>query len=151
VKIIALNKSVQRFVKKTENKAFSLKIDRNLPLIESLFAGTVYCGAIYLQNNIPKERKPSLMFQTIIGTIAGISISKYLDNLINRHKENLCNELKTRKLPNIDNIIKGTRIMTPLIITTLVTRYAIPVATVPISSWLNKVRKNKNENKRKNI
>jgi len=138
VNSIALGKRIQNFIKKTDSKEFYAKLDRNLPILETFSAGLCYCGAIQLQNNLPKERKPSLMWQAILGCIAGMSVSKALDGFINKHKELLCKELEKKNIPKVNNVIKGTRVFVPLVTSALVTRYAIPVILVPISSWLSK-------------
>lgn len=138
MKIVALNKSIQALIKRTDDKKFYSKLDRNLPQLETLFAGICYCTAIQLQSSIPKERKPSLMYQAVIGCLAGITVSKVIDRAINKHKERLVTELEKRNLPKMTNIIKGTRVLFPLLTAAMVTRFLIPTLSIPVSTLITR-------------
>lgn len=139
---IATNKYVQNFINKTKNKKFYDSFNRNIPIIETAFSGICYCGAIYTNNNLDKNRKPALYWQTILGCMFGMTISKCIDNSINSFKNNICDSLKNKSnIKNIEKIITGFRIAIPLITVASITRFAIPTLLVPLSTKFEERRK----------
>ena len=137
---------VQNFIKKTSDKKFYNKINSNLPQIESVFAGICYIGAIQSSKTIPEERKPSQHFQTIIGTGAGMLISKKLDNWAKKHQEQICKELELLNIPKSKNVLQGIRVLIPMLITTAILRFGVSVLSVPISSKIAQLTKDKKKN-----
>ena len=148
MKIIAINKYIQGFIKKTKDKKFYDSFNRNIPIIETAFSGICYCGAIYTNNNLEKDRKPALYWQAILGCLFGMTISKGIDNSINNFKNNICENLKNKNnIKNVDKIITGFRIAIPLITVATITRFAIPTILVPISTKIEERRKHALNNK----
>lgn len=143
---IGMSKVIQTFIKKTQDKKFYDKFNRNIPIIESAFAGVCYCGATYFNKRLDKKRKPAIMWQNILGCLFGMTISKVIDNSINGFKNSICDNLKNiRNIPDINKITNGFRIALPLITTATVTRFAIPVILVPLSTKIEEIRKNANK------
>lgn len=138
---ITLSNKFQTFINKTKDKKFSEKINRNLPLYESAFATSCYLVANQTNSSIPKERKASLNYQTAIGGILGIAVSKSLDSWTNNHKNKICNELEKMNIPNSKKILTGARIAVPLIITTFTTRYLASYFSIPISTFLAHIQR----------
>lgn len=145
---IGLNKNFQNFILKTKDKKFLDKMNRNLPIYEALLATSFYIVANETNKNIPKERKTSLNWQTIIGGVTGVTIAKGLDSWANKHKNKICLELEKLNIKNSKKIISGTRIAVPLIITSFTTRYLMSTLSVPLSILIthiqNKFTKNRN-------
>lgn len=151
MKIIAINKYIQCFIKKTKDKEFYDSFNRNIPIIETAFSGVCYCGAIYTNNNLDKNRKPALYWQSILGCLFGMTISKGIDNSINSFKNNICENLKNKNnIKNVDKIITGFRIAIPLITVATITRFAVPTILVPISTKFEEHRKHVLNNKPQN-
>lgn len=139
---IAKNKYVQKFINKTKNKKFYDSFNRNIPIVETAFSGMCYCGAIYTNKKLDKNRKPALYWQTILGCLFGMTISKCIDNSINSFKNNICNSLKNKSnIKHVDKIINGFRIAIPLITVATITRFAIPTLLVPLSTKFEERRK----------
>ena len=146
MKIIATNKYIQSFINKTKDKKFYDSFNRNIPIIETAFSGVCYCGAIYINNNLDKDRKPSLYWQSILGCLFGMTISKWIDNSINSFKNNICENLKNKNnIKNVNKIITGFRIAIPLITVATITRFAVPTILVPLSTKFEEYRKNANK------
>ena len=82
---IGKSKLVQNIIKKTSDKKFMEKIDRTLPLWESGIATGWYCLASETDPGIPKERKPALLAQTLIGGLMGLTLSRSVDTFVNNH------------------------------------------------------------------
>ncbi len=143
---IGMSKNIQNFIKKTGDKKFYDKFNRNIPIIESAFAGICYCGATYFNKRLDKKRKPAIMWQNILGCIFGMTVSKTIDNSINNLKNNICNNLKNSKnITDINKITNGFRIALPLITTATITRFLVPVILVPLSTKIEEFRKNENK------
>lgn len=143
---IASNKYIQNFIKKTSDKKFYDSFNRNIPIVETAICGLCYCGAIYSNKKLNKDRKPALYYQTVLGCLCGMSVSKYIDNKIIKFKENVCLELKNKNnIKNIEKVINGFRIAIPLLTVATITRFAIPTMIVPISTKIAEI-KNKNNN-----
>lgn len=140
---ITMSNTFQSFIRKTKDKKFLEKINRSLPLYESGFATGCYLIANQTNSKIPKERKTSLNYQTIIGGTTGIVLSKGLDSWANKHKVKICNELEKLKINNSEKILKGTRIAVPLIITTFISRYVMSFLSVPISTLITDFQRKK--------
>ena len=146
---ISTNKHVQNFILKTKSKDFYDKFNRNIPIIETLASGICYVGAIRLNNKLDKKRKPALYWQTILGCMFGMTISKTIDKSINSFKDNICKHLSEKQhIKNINNIISGFRVAIPLITVATITRFAIPVLIAPLSTKIVDIS---NKIKSKNI
>ena len=118
-----------------------------MPIIETGFAGLCYCTFTYFNKNLDEKRKPAIMWQNILGCVFGITISKKIDNSINGFRNNLCKEMTNLKQINkVDKVINGVKIAVPLITTATITRIAIPILLVPISTKIEQLRlKHKNK------
>jgi len=138
---IGTNKYVQRFINKTSNEKFYNKLDHNLPLIESLATTFCYVGVTQLDRRIDKDRKPAMIWQSLIGGLAGILASHKLDNFAKKHSEKLCIELEKLNLEKPRNTIKGVRVLIPVLITTVVMRYGVSVLSVPLATLITKFKK----------
>ena len=139
---IGMSKIIQNFIKKTQDKKFYDKFNRNIPIIETGFAGMCYCGATYFNKRLDKKRKPAIMWQNIMGCLFGMTVSKVIDNSINKFKNSICDNLKNSKnIPDINNVTNGFRVALPLITTATITRFLIPVLLVPISTKIEEIRK----------
>lgn len=148
---ISLSKTFQNFISKTKDKKFLEKINRNLPIYEAVFATGIYLISNEMNTKIPKERKTSLNWQTVIGGVTGITIAKSLDSWANKHKNKICEELKRLNIKNSEKILTGTRIAVPLIITSFTTRYLMSTLSVPLSLIMAKFQRDSKNKKQLDI
>lgn len=132
---------VQSFINKTRDKKFYDSFNRNIPIIETFFSGIVYCGAIYADRNLEKKRKPALYWQSILGCVCGMTVSKWVDNSITGFRNNLCKELSLKNIKNVDKIVGGMRIAIPLLTVASITRFGLPVLIAPLSTKVEEYRK----------
>jgi len=138
-----VNNAINKFISKTADKNFYDKFNRNIPIIETAFSGICYAGAIYLNKNLDKDRKPSLYWQTLLGCIFGMTVSKKIDNSINTFKNNVCKELKVSNIDRVDKVVNSFKIVVPLLTVATVTRFAVPVLIAPFSTKIEEYRKKK--------
>lgn len=143
---IASSNGFQKFIYKTKDKKFLEKMNRNLPLAESLLATSLYLGANELNKKIPKERKVALNWQTAIGGITGILLSKSIDSWASKHKNKICTELEKLNIKDSKKVVTGARIAVPLIITTFISRYLMSTLSTPASTFIAHIQRN-NKNK----
>ena len=146
---IATSQRMQRLISKTSNPKFYEKLNNNLPMLETTIATIAYSASIALNNKIEKERKPSMQYQNIICGTSGIILSSKVNKFINKHKVGICNELAKRNIDKVNNIIKGFQVALPLIIFSTILRFIIPVISVPISTKIEEIRKDKNNESRR--
>lgn len=141
IKRIANSGVCQKLIKKTKDPKFLEKFNRRLPLTESSFATLCYMGAIQVNDSIPKERKPSMQYQNAICGATGVLVSGKIDKLITGGKEKICKELNGKNIPKINNIVRGVRVLVPLVIVSFFLRFFMPTIAVPISTAINKMKK----------
>lgn len=144
---IALSKTFQNLIKKTENKNFYKKLNNTLPLLESSFATACYAISIHTNKKIEKERKPAMQWQNGICGVFGLLASGFINKGINNYKEAIIKELSIKNIDKVNNVIKGVQIALPLAITSICMRYLVPVISVPISTYLTKNKKKDLTNK----
>jgi len=142
---IALFKPIQNFIKKTKSPEFYKRLNNTLPLIESSFATICYSGAIWQNKTIEEDRKMPLQWQNLICGSTGILASKKINDIITIHQEKLIKELNNYNIPKINNIIKGIKILLPLVITSFMLRFLIPIISTPISTFIE-LKRNKGKN-----
>lgn len=142
---IGLNNNFQKFILKTKDKKFLDKMNRNLPIYESLSATAMYLVANEANKKIPKERKSSLNWQTLLGGGASLFLSKSVDSWSTKHKNKVCDELKKLNIKDSEKIIAGTRIAIPIIITSFISRYLVSTLSVPVSILIAKNSRGKND------
>lgn len=146
---IGMSKNIQNFIKNTGDKKFYDSFNRNIPIIESAFAGICYCGATYFNKRLDEKRKPAIMWQNILGCLFGMTVSKVIDNSINNFKNSICNNLKNYKnITDINKITNGFKIALPLITTATITRFLVPVLICPISTKIVELQKNANKSRK---
>jgi len=142
---IGRSKFIQRIIKKTEDKNIYEKLNHRLPLIEGGLTTLAYISVTQLNKKIPTERKPSMVWQSLIGGVAGILISKKLDDAAKKHTNRLCIEMDKLDLPKPKNTISGVRILAPILITTLILRYGVSVVSVGMSTKIVKLQNKYNK------
>ena len=91
-----------------------------------------------MPKTIEKERKPSMQWQNGICGVIGISIGTKLNKIIEKHKQAICKELEHKNIVKVNNVTKGVQIAVPLIITSALMRYIVPVWATPLSTWLTR-------------
>ncbi len=143
---IAKNKHIQRFIKKTNDGKFYQGLNHKLPLVESGYTTFCYVMATQLDRKIPEKRKKPLIYQSLIGGAVGILISKKIDDFAKKHNNKICEELEKLNIPKAKNTVRGMRILLPILITTIILRYLVSVASVPLSTLLSRINKNENRN-----
>lgn len=144
---IAMLPRVQKLISKTSNPKFYEKLNNTLPMAETIIASSAYAASIQMSNGIDKDRKPAMQYQNLICGTSGIILSSGINKFISKHKNRLCEELARRNIPKVDNIIKGVQVALPLLIFSSLLRYVIPVVSVPISTRLEQLRKDKYDKK----
>lgn len=140
---IGANRFVQNLCDKMGKPNNYARVNSVLPTAESIFATGCYLVSIKTNKDIPQERKKPLYWQSIIPCLAGVSLSRSLNKLIESSKNALIHELKNRSaIKNIENITRGLQVLAPLVITSTVMRFIVPVLSVPISTLLSQHKSN---------
>ncbi len=139
---IVRTKLIQNFSKKISEPKINDKLNTYIPLFESLLITSLYINNTKKSKKIPNENKKFLIINDIftgsLGALLSISVSKsckkFIDNvIIDINKSEIKDKLK---------INNGIKIAMPLMISSLIFRYLLPVISTPISSIIkNKMEK----------
>lgn len=149
---IASNKIIRKLIDKTQSSStFYRKLNNNLPIFETTVATGCYSGAIYLNKDIEKKRKPAMHYQNWICGASGIILGSSLNKIIDKYKIGICKHLENKtNIYKLHNVIKGVQVAIPLIIFSTFLRFIMPVISTPISTNIERMRL-RNKNKDKNV
>lgn len=159
MKIPSISDTLARFAKSKVGKAMYktlLKPDKEtflnntLPLIESTVSTASYIYATAKDKNIPGEQKPILQWQNVINGVVGIAVSGAMNRWVSKKGAQIIKGLKPELVKDFDAVVNGVRVGLPILVTTLVMRWGVSTASVPISTAAKKIHesiKGKKEHK----
>lgn len=113
-------------------------LNNTLPLIEATVCTGSYIYATATDKNIPKEQKPVLQWQNIINGVAGVAVSSKLNKWVSKKGEEVIKDLKPEHIKDFKNVVDGVKVGLPILMTSLVMRYAVSTLSVPISTITKK-------------
>lgn len=114
-------------------------MNNTLPLIESTVCTGSYIYATARDKKIPEEQKPILQWQNIINGVLGIAISGRLNKWVSKKGANVIKDLKPELVKDFDNVVTGVKVGLPIVMTTLVMRFGVSTASVPMSEAVKNV------------
>lgn len=148
MRIPGISDALTRFAKsKTGQKIYGalLKPDKEnflnntLPLIESAVCTGSYIYATAHDKKIPKEQKPILQWQNIINGVVGIAASSKLNRWVSKKGANVIKDLDPKYVKDFENVVTGVKVGLPILMTSLIMRYAVSTLSVPVSEVTKKV------------
>lgn len=135
---IAKSKTGQKVYKTLLNPDKETFLNNTLPLIESAVCTGSYIYATANDKKIPKEQKPILQWQNVINGVLGIAISGALNRWVSKKGAKVIQGLKPELVKDFDAVVNGVRVGLPILMTTLVMRFGVSTASVPMSAWTKK-------------
>ena len=147
MKIPKISDMLARFAKSKTGQAMYktlLKPDKEtflnntLPLIESAVCTGSYIYATAHDKKIPKEQKPILQWQNVINGVLGIAVSSRLNKLASKQGAKIIKDLKPELVKDFDSVVNGVRVGLPILVTSLVMRWGVSTASVPLSEVAKK-------------
>lgn len=138
---IAKSKAGQRVYTKLLNPDKENFLNNTLPLIESAVCTGSYIYATATDKNIPKESKPALQWQNVINGVAGIAVSSRLNKWVSKKGAAVIKDLDPKLVKDFEGVVSGVRVGLPILMTSLVMRYAVSTLSVPVSTAAKKLDK----------
>lgn len=148
MKIPKISEMMAKFAKsKTGQKAYKyiLKPDKEtflnntLPLIESAVCTGSYIYATASNKKIPDEQKPILQWQNVLNGVIGIAVSGRMNKWISKKGSQIIKGLKPELIKDFDNVVTGVKVGLPILMTSLIMRFGVSYATVPMSEAAKKI------------
>lgn len=136
------SKPVQQFYKKACDPKHADFFNNTLPTLETLVSTGCYMYSTQKQKNIPSDQKKVLQWQNVLGGVAGMGIGSFL----NRKVSKLANELAPKLDKNICDIHKvkaGLCVGLPLLATSMVMRFLVPIVSAQASTMIEDHRRAK--------
>jgi hypothetical protein len=120
-------------------------LNNTLPIIESGVCTLSYVYATHNDKKIPNEHKPSLQWQNVLSGGIGMLISAGLNKGVSRLGSKIISGLKPELMVDSHKVIDGIKVGLPILVTSLVMRFGVATAVVPVSSLLEKIRNKRNK------
>lgn len=136
---MARSKWGQKFYKHILHPSKETFLNNTLPLIESAVCTGSYIYATASNKKIPEESKPILQWQNILNGVIGIAVSGALNRWVSRQGAKIISGLKPELIKDFDNVVTGVKVGLPILVTSLVMRFGVSYATVPMSEAAKKL------------
>jgi hypothetical protein len=98
-----------------------------------------YIYATASNKKIPEESKPILQWQNILNGVIGIAVSGALNRWVSKQGAKIISGLKPELIKDFDNVVTGVKVGLPILVTSLVMRFGVSYATVPMSEAAKKL------------
>jgi hypothetical protein len=151
MKINKLNNIFTTFAKSSAGKKFYKNIltpskdtflNNHLPIIESAVVTAFYCTSTAVQKDIPPENRKSIQIQNVLSFIISAATAMPLNKMATKFGEQVIKSLKPEVIPDVHKCIDGIKVGLPMVTTLLISRFAVAVGLVPLSTVIrNKIDK----------
>lgn len=146
---IGNSKTGQRFYNWAAQPKSETFLNNTLPTIETAFSTACYMISTARQKNIDSDRKKMLQIQHVASGVAGMTVGSIANRGISKYTNKVIEHLDPKKIdPNsIKQISTGLRVITPILTTAFIMRFATPVIISMFSGKaMDKVREKRNKN-----
>lgn len=147
LKNLSVTKKGQEFYKKFADPKYDNFLNNTLPIIESGVCTLSYVYATHHDKKIPKDQKPMLQWQNIISGGIGMLISAGLNKKVSKLGEDIIKGLKPELMHDSHKIIDGIKVGLPILVTSIIMRFGVASAVVPVSTWIESIRNKHKKNK----
>ena len=127
---------VYKYVLHPDKETF---MNNTLPLIDSAVCTGSYIYATASNKKIPEEQKPILQWQNVLNGVIGIAVSGGLNRWVSKKGAQIIKGLKPELIKDFDNVVTGVKVGLPILVTSLVMRFGVSYATVPMSEVAKKL------------
>ena len=114
-----------------------------LPTLESLTATSLYVIATESQKNLDRREKNVLQWQNVIPGLLGITLGTYLNKKAFDFGEKIIQKLDPKKVPDSHKIHGAIRVAGSVVMTAMLMRWILPVATAFVSGEIEERRAQK--------
>lgn len=134
---IFLNKKFQEFYKKCTLPKSEKFINSYLPVCESALCTGAYVFATARDKGINKERKPILQWQNVLSGIFGMTLSAGLNKRVGKMSSKIEKGLNPELIKDFNKVRNGLFVGLPIMSTTIIMRFFMPLISVPLSDVAN--------------
>lgn len=109
-------------------------LNNHLPIIESAVVTSFYVLSTQIQKDIPSENKKSIQIQNLLSFLVSTCMAVPLNKGVTKVGEGIIKHLKPEMLNEAHKIIDGIKVGLPMLSTLFITRFAVAVGLVPLST-----------------
>jgi hypothetical protein len=124
--------------------------NNTMPLIETSVASLCYIGATAVQKNIDDKSKKAMQWQNVLSWAFSLVIAGSLNKGVTKVSKGIIKHLKPELMADAHKVTNGIQVGLPIAVVTLINRFILPTAFVPISSIIRDTV-DKRENKKLDI
>ena len=137
------SKPMQRLYKAAcdpKNESF---FNNTLPTIETAVATSAYVWSTEKQEGIPREQKNVLQWQNVLSGVAGMVVGSYANKKITNVTNQVIPKLKPEIMHDAHKVVSGLKILMPVVMTSLIMRFALPTLIAQGSTMIEDYRRAK--------
>lgn len=109
-------------------------LNNHLPIIESAIVTGFYMLSTQVQKDIPKENKKSIQIQNVLSFLVSACTAIPLNKKVTKIGEGIIKHLKPELIKDGHKVVDGIRVGLPMVSTLLISRFAVAVGLVPLST-----------------
>lgn len=136
---IANSKTGQKFYKNILHPSKEQFLNNHLPVLESGVVTGFYCFSTSIQKDIPEENKKSLQIQNILSGLISVGTSIPLNKQATKFGDKVIKHLKPELMKDSHKVINGIKVGFPMLTTILISRFAVAVGLVPLSTRIREL------------
>lgn len=133
----------EKIYKKVLHPSKEVFLNNHLPIIESAVVTGFYMLSTQVQKDIPKENKKSIQIQNILSFLVSASTAIPLNKKATKMGEGIIKHLKPELMKDGHKCVDGIRVGLPMLSTLLISRFAVAVGLVPLSTKIRDTMNNK--------
>ena len=141
------SKTMQKFYKKACDPKHDAFFNNTLPTHESVASTICYVKKKKKTGDIPREQKNVLQWQNVLSGVAGVAIGSIANRKVTKFANKLVPLIDKEHVEDVHKVIAGTKVVLPLIATTLLMRLVMPVVVAQASTMIEDHRRAKKNQK----
>ena len=114
-----------------------------MPTMETCLSTVIYIAATEKQKKLDRREKNVLQWQNVLSGVIGAAAGTYLNRKVFDFGDKIIAHVDPKKVPDVHKINGAIRVAAPIIVTSLIMRFAMPVLTAFISGELEEKRAQK--------
>ena len=114
-----------------------------MPTLETILSTTIYVAATEKQRKLNRREKNVLQWQNVLSGVLGATLGTILNRKVFAFGDKIIENLDSKKITDPHKIKGAIRVLTPIFMTALLMRFALPTATAYVSGVIEENRAQK--------
>lgn len=114
-----------------------------LPTLETGFSTLIYIASTERQKKLDRREKNVLQWQNVLSGTIGMGVGTWLNRKVFAFGDKIIENIDPKKVPDVHKINGAIRVLTPILMTSILMRFVAPVATAFISGEIEERRAQK--------